>query len=623
MDLLIDPYRAALVDLAKRLDDASHGDRREIVMATAPKLGRSTSTVYRDLKKLIGWDSGRKARADKGKRKVTLTQARLVAGLLREGKRLNGKETIGTEQAKMLANMGGLAIDASVSTINRVLREERLSKLQQRIPRAHVEQQALHPNHVHQCDPSICVLYYAGGKQHIMEQREFNKNKPHNFERIKLKLLRYVYEDRASGMKAVRYYEARGENQTDLLDFIQWCWSKQEGRTFQGVPKVLYVDPGSANGAHSVKAICDAHGVRLIPHAPGNAQAKGGIEKGNDTWERGFESMLLVQPVNNADELNAYALAYQEAYNANRIPDRDCRLRRAGFAVPMVRVDLWLLIKADELRLPAQPHQWAQIAHTKPVERRVNPKKQVTYRHPLAQRTMTYDLRHVDGLCVGDYVTVSGLVYGDHAVLVRFKNPMGIDRTFQVDAINDWTAFGFRASSPIIGESYKSLPKDDAMRREEALDELAYRIDGDGVVRSDEELAKAKAKRATPFAHLGLRPLDHIKGIQQRTNLPRKGTQIVPNVPEVHQQRENPLEAAGLSLNVPSQAVFATRRLNTFEASCVLQPLLGDAWNADAYALLTQWFPDGLPEDQVNQVADRLRAAAQRGRMQIINGGAA
>jgi hypothetical protein len=36
---------------------------------------------------------------------------------------------------------------------------------------------------VHQVDPSLCLVYYLNGRQYIMEDREFYKNKLENLPR--------------------------------------------------------------------------------------------------------------------------------------------------------------------------------------------------------------------------------------------------------------------------------------------------------------------------------------------------------------------------------------------------------------------------------------------------------
>jgi hypothetical protein len=61
--------RDELRRIALQLDALPHGQRRACVMTHAELLGVSVATLYRQLEKLVGWDSGRKTRADKGTRR--------------------------------------------------------------------------------------------------------------------------------------------------------------------------------------------------------------------------------------------------------------------------------------------------------------------------------------------------------------------------------------------------------------------------------------------------------------------------------------------------------------------------------------------------------------------------
>ncbi|MDR2924962.1 MAG: transposase family protein [Azoarcus sp.] len=94
-----------------------------------------------------------------------------------------------------------------------------------------------------------------------MREEAFNKNKPANYARVKLKVWRYVRYDHASGSIDVRYYEAEGENQAALFDFLLWTWGKQQSRLSHGIPKILLWDKGSANTSHGIRNLLDALGV--------------------------------------------------------------------------------------------------------------------------------------------------------------------------------------------------------------------------------------------------------------------------------------------------------------------------------------------------------------------------
>ncbi|MEQ0902912.1 integrase, partial [Pseudomonas aeruginosa] len=133
---------------------------------------------------------------------------------------------------------------------------------------------APHPNYLHEVDPSLCLLYYLKGRQHIMREREFYKNKLENFAKVKLKVWRYVLYDRASGALVTWYCESAGESQHALFEFLMYAWGKQEGRLIHGVPKFLLWDKGSANTSNAIKNLLDHLEVEPLEHAAGNARAK-------------------------------------------------------------------------------------------------------------------------------------------------------------------------------------------------------------------------------------------------------------------------------------------------------------------------------------------------------------
>src|SRR6185369_8439892 len=99
----------------------------------------------------------------------------------------------------------------SVDTMQRLLRERNLDKGQMKQPSAHTDMRSLHPNYCQLVDVSVCIQYYLkNGKMGFMDERDFYKNTPHNYLKIKQKLLRYVLTDHFSGLFYFRYYAADG-----------------------------------------------------------------------------------------------------------------------------------------------------------------------------------------------------------------------------------------------------------------------------------------------------------------------------------------------------------------------------------------------------------------------------
>lgn len=616
----IDPYRDALGALARSLAALPHGQRRSHIERAAPLLGKSVATVYRDLKAMVGYDSGRKQRSDKGTSKCSIAQARLIAAFAKVGTRDNAKETISTPQGLYLLGQTPLASQVSVATANRVLRREKLNAKARRIPAPHVELRSLHPNHVHQVDPSLCLVYYLRGKQHVMAADKFYKNKMDAYAKVKLKVWRYVLTDHASGSIVVRYFESAGEDQRTLFQFLMWAWQQQEGRTVYGVPKLLMMDPGSANTAKSIENLCESLDTVLQINEPGQPRAKGSVENAQNIVERHFESLLKIQPVETVEELNEAALAWQEAFNGDLIDGRECRLKRDGFSVPRVRMDLWLTIKSEQLRICPPTMICAQLMNGKIETRTVNGKLRIGFKHPQAAYTMYYNVRGIDGVCAGDKLQVQPMLYGRGVLLVKVQTATGDIVSHRLNPIEDFNEYGVSNSSPVIGQEYHSLPTTPAERSNAELDRLAYGIDADGVVRTDEEIEAAKKKRVTPFAYMDLKPLDSLKRIAKRTNLPKRGTAIEPHIDEVAPLRTDWMEKEGLSINVPDVMNAPATRLDHIEIAQRVISIIGSLWTPDKFALLQQLYPDGCSEEELPAVAEDIR---RRSRMQIITGGAA
>jgi len=75
--------------------------------------------------------------------------------------------------------------------------------------------------------------------------------------------------------------------------------------TSHGIPREYYVDGGAAYIAGSLKTICAELGIRLLHAGPGDAAAKGVIERWHKTWRQEVGSELPDGPL-HIDQLNEY-----------------------------------------------------------------------------------------------------------------------------------------------------------------------------------------------------------------------------------------------------------------------------------------------------------------------------
>ena len=95
--------REYLAKLATELTQAAHGQSAPIIEQAKTFLGWSKDKIYRELKKQVGWTSGRKCRADKGTTVMAEDSLRFIAGLEKSSIRKNGKQTLHTPLALAVA----------------------------------------------------------------------------------------------------------------------------------------------------------------------------------------------------------------------------------------------------------------------------------------------------------------------------------------------------------------------------------------------------------------------------------------------------------------------------------------------------------------------------------------
>ncbi len=576
--------RDYLEGVARRLDAAPHGGTGTIITEATSFLGWSASKLYSRLKADVGWSSGRKVRADKGSTKVDSSTLEMLGAVQRECVRANGKQILHTPDAVSILATNGFDIPVSAPQVNRLLKARRLNVASQKAAEPVQSLRSLHPNHVHQVDPSLCVLYYLpNGRQAMMEADKFYKNKLSNYTKVKFKVWRYVIYDHTSSTIYARYVEAAGESPANLFDFLMWAWGRQDGREFHGVPKILIWDKGSANTATAIKSLLEALDVTPIEHAAGRARVKGGVENGNNIFECKFESRLKLEPVETVEELNAAALAWANAFNNNMIARQDNRLHRPGMA-PTARMDLWRRIRQDQLRLLPDVEICRATLEGREDLRTVNPKLHISYRHPASDRRQIYSVKGLDGICAQDKVTVRPLLFGDCAITVRIPTYDGEDKVFRLEPERGFDEFGFSDSAPVIGEEYKAMPDTAIEKAAKKMDELAY---------PEQDAKKSREKQATPFGG-SLDAHSHLKDVALPAFLPRRGSE----------------------LSMPDHLQVEAKPLNLVQAASALKTLIPD-WDGEKYQLLAQLYPDGVMEADLQLVVDRLTKAP---RLRVVGG---
>jgi transposase InsO family protein len=564
-----------MMHLARKLDDSPHGERDTLIETFAAGLTVSKQTVYRWLHQ-VGWTSGRKTRADKGESVVPAEALAFVGSMQKASVRQNGKVTLATPTAVSIAAQNGVDLPASVSTIRRQLRARGLDVRSQARAASHVEMRSLHPNHVHQVDASLCLLIYMNGQQRVIRDDELYKNKLELLAKVKLRVIRWVLVDHFSSMIVPWYTEAAGEDQQSLSEFLLFAWAQQEGRVFHGVPRIVVWDKGAANGAHAIKSLLRALEVQGIPHATGNSRAKGAVEGAQNLVEKEFESRLRFEPVNSVDELNAAASNWCNAFNENRIPRQDTRLHRGP--IHLSRADLWHRIREEELRYLPEADLCRALLAGREDTRKVAGELQIAFRHPAADSSLRYDVRGLEGVSVGDEVTVQPMLYGDCRVLVSKGSYDGTRREWVLEPIRDYDAAGFRVSAPVFGETFKANPQTIVEATGKALDRMAY---GE---RSEEDIDKAKRKNEAPFGGI-VDAHSHLGAVDRAEYLPRRGTEI----------------------SVPDRVSVDAAPLSRLAACRALVAMLGRPLTTEENAKVGTWYPEGVPEADLPQIATAIR----------------
>lgn len=565
--------RNYLSELAKKLDAAAHGERGSLIEEAQEFLGWPPQTIYRRLKTQCGWKCERKTRSDKGQTSVPQDALVVLGATSRESVRDNGKQTLFTTTARGMLEQNGYQFNVTNSQLNRLLRDRKMNVKAQMVANPVQALRALHPNHVHEVDPSLCLIYYMKNKQYIMREREFYKNKLENYAKVKYKVWRYTLYDRASAQFVPWYVESAGENQHSLFQFLMFAWSKQNGRLFHGVPKVIYWDKGSANTSSAIKNLLDHLEVEYLEHEAGNARAKGGVENANNIIETQFESRLRFEPVEDIAQLNTAALSWAEAYNANCIPGQDTRLKRRGLTEPVSRHDLWQLIRAEELRLLPSVEVCQALMTSKEQERTVRSDVSVGFKHPQSEQSLSYSLKGLNGITVKDKVYIRALVYGDCAIQVQVPRYDGEMMTYRVEPERNYDQFGQLKDAAIIGEEYKSQPETAIEEAAKAMDALAY--PGQSV----DEVKKSRSKQAVPFGG-SLNAHSYLNDIEHPSYLQRKGTEI----------------------ETPDHLQVPVTMLSPTAAMLRITREIGRNLTSDENKWLANRYKEGIPEENIQSV---------------------
>lgn len=588
---------AQLFALRDALNAAAHGEQRRLVDDFAGCIGKSAHTVYTWLRNHAGYETSRKKRSDAGKTSLPSETLTAIAAMKREGVRGNGKKTMPTAVAMNIADQNGLEVNVSASRCNKLMKARLMDVDTLTASRNTIEMRTEFVNDWVYVDPSLCVLYYMGGKQRMMRDEEFYKNKLENFAKVQLKVLRYVAYEAASGSIVVRYFEAAGENQENLFQFLHYVMAKNPNRVCYGVMRTVGMDKGSANTSTGVRNWLTAMGVEIDTHATGHSWAKGGVEKSNDIVECHFESRLKVEPVENVDQLNHGAEMWARDYNANAIKHVDSRIRRAS-GEPMVRDALWQKIMRTPERLIEVPDiDVCRYFFVGKTDTRMVKNGKISFVHPEIKRSRSYDLNDwAESIYNGQTVKVVPMLLKGGAVRVEIER-LGLD-ALKVEVLPEtaFDEFGNSMSATLRGD-YARAPKTASELAEQQLLGAVY---GEGTTRDDAD--NLRAKQVKPFAEFnegrGMVAHSHLGKEQLPTRLLPAATPL--NTPAMDAARGSAVQYPPLS--------FAE-----FTKS------MGGDWQPRFYSIVAQKYPDKrIPFNEVDALKEILMS---RPVLKLVNGG--
>ncbi|MEJ1341197.1 MAG: transposase [Candidatus Sedimenticola sp. (ex Thyasira tokunagai)] len=547
--------------LATRLLSAGRGKKGQLIEEAASFLKTSRDGIYKGLRS-VGWESGRKRRTDRGNSRADEGVAAFVSNIMLESTRANGKRLLSATDALEIAQAHGVDINVSTSTLLREMKRHGCHPDQIAKPPPHTTLRSLHPNHVFEVDPSVCVLFYLDdGGLAVMDEKRFYKNKPENIAKIsKKRVLRYVLTDHYTGTIFVKYYLVSGENQETLFDFLMDAFSKREHSQdpFHGVPLYLIWDAGSANQSYLIKNLLVRLLVKVVTHGVGAPRVKGQVECANNLIERGFEGRLSLMQVRHIDHLNECAHIWMRNYNANRIH------RRHGQS----RYGLWQTIREEQLRICPPRELCSELLRTKPESRQVKGNLVVSYTVP-GYGSKTYSVEKVPGVRVGESVNVCVNPYKAPNIFVITEDADGNEILHEcVPEILD--AAGFPIDAPVIGESFKSAPDTDTDKHRKSMAKAAYDAD------TQQEVDQARKERKPAFGGR----IDPISYLEEET---------------VAHFMARP----GIELDIPGRMEVVVKPLTVIEACKQLRVLLKRDITQEENQQIREWYPQGVQEEEI------------------------
>lgn len=277
-----DNAKTEMIDAIKRC--TTPAEIRAVATHYAEVNECNIETVYRLTKHVR---TGRKTRADKGKRVVDIrsdVNLKLVAGWVLEF-------DMNPAEALLTAKERGIDIPIELETFQRYLRENGLTKKARRKHETpHRRFEASAPGEMFQFDISgLKERWFDQNTRRIINVSQLEVSKNHaNTKADRTKVWRFALIDDYSRRCFIRYVGVAKPSSSHVVDFLLKAYAEL------GVPKKLYTDNdqiikfGRNRRATEIlgKVLSDQGGYENIFHLPGNSRATGKVERLHQTVER-------------------------------------------------------------------------------------------------------------------------------------------------------------------------------------------------------------------------------------------------------------------------------------------------------------------------------------------------
>ncbi|MEW6729019.1 MAG: integrase, partial [Pseudomonadota bacterium] len=138
-------------------------------------------------------------------------------------------------------------------------------------------------------------------------------------------------------------------------------------------------------------------------------------------------------------------------------------------------------------------------------------------------------------------------------------------------------AYGFTTEAPVIGESYARHADTPAQTEAKRIERL---VTGAGTL---DEAAAARKENAVPFGG-AIDPFKEAREARLPSFMPRRGT----------------------AMQLPDRLHIERRPLTHIEMATALRPQFAD-WGVELYQRMVALYPEGVMEEELPEVARRLR----------------